>query len=249
MKLTRVMMTLAAFMLIATSATYAKSNRVDQMRDQADKHYQAKDYRKAYDDYDDLAGMGDKFAQYRLSVMNLEGLGTNENVVEAYAWAALAAEADNKSLRSYRDTVWKLVPAEQQKKAKSRAKKLSGRYGDLALARKSKRQATRQLRSCTGSRLGSSCEFVQVSSGGSLALGGNPRLSSIEAASAGLTGAEAGVGNAQTGGAGSFAGGETNPGHYMKLRESLKEFNRIIDDQLSGTVELGEFEVIEEDSD
>lgn len=252
MKIITILLSIA----LAAPALAAKENRVDQLRDMADQQYQEEDWSRALKSYNQLAEYGDKFAQYRLSVMHLEGLGTREDVIEAYAWSALAAETENENLRNYQDTLWQLVPAEHHKKAKSRAKKLSGRYGDLAIARKNHRQATRQLRSCTGSRLGSSCEFVQYSSGGpgSIASGGNTRLPAFEAEAqpvssqepGGLPGQD-GIVNANTAAAGRLAGGETRSDYYMNLRQSLRAFNRVIDDRVSGRVELGELEVQQDD--
>lgn len=251
---------LCAFAALSFSVADAKSSRIDELREQADQHYQNADYHKARKDYDDLAEMGDKFAQYRLSVIHLEGLGVPENVVEAFAWSALAAEADHKALKQYRDTVWELVPGEHRKKAKSRAKRLSGRYGDLALARKHKRTLTKNLRSCTGSRLGTSCEFVQSSrpagngvtpgtaaERGAFAALEAEDIAALNIVNGAIVNPQTGTGGANTANAGRFPGAETHPDYYMELRRSLEAFNRIIDDHASGYSELGEFEVLEDD--
>lgn len=114
------------------------------------------DYRAAYKQYLKQAKNGDPFAQYRISYMELMGMGTSPDVVEAMAWAVLAAESGHEDLKRYQDTVATLVPGKQRKKAQARADYYVRRWGpeDRAgggtLARQSEGV-------CTGSRLAGNC--------------------------------------------------------------------------------------------
>ncbi len=53
--------------------------------------YQAGDYTKAFQDFSEMARLGQPTAQYDLAVMYLRGEGTRQSDIYAYAWASLAA--------------------------------------------------------------------------------------------------------------------------------------------------------------
>ena len=78
------------------------------------------DYKSAIKRYVKLAKDGDAFAQYRVSYMELMGLGTKPDVVEAMAWAVLAAESGHEELIRYQDAVATAVPSDKRKKAQAR---------------------------------------------------------------------------------------------------------------------------------
>ena len=71
-------------------------------------------------------------------------------------------------------------------------------------------------------------------------------MSKLEATGEGLTGAEAGVGSSNTVAAGAGGGAIANPAYYRDVREALATMNRLIDEQVDGTVELRDIEVIDE---
>jgi hypothetical protein len=127
--------------------------------------YERGDYAGAYKQYLKLAKGGDTFAQYRLSYMNLKGLGTEANIVESMAWAVVAAESKDASLTSYESAVAAMVPGELRKKAQSRADYYVRRWGrndsggGQTLARSSQG-------GCTGSRLAGNCDMGGSTGGG-----------------------------------------------------------------------------------
>ena len=74
------------------SALYAAESAYSRQQVAADQFYAAGDYQEAMKQYLPLAKKGDSFSQYRISFMYLEGQGREPDLVEAYAWAALAAQ-------------------------------------------------------------------------------------------------------------------------------------------------------------
>ena len=209
----------------------------DQAR--ADRHFQQEEWVPAYRAYRDLARKGDNFSQYRLAWLHLTGNGTGQDLVEAYGWARLAAQNDNEQLVEFRDKVYAAVPESERGEADEKAAYYMERYGNLALAQQSRAKVKRRLRSCTGSRLGSSCEQVYVAS--------MPNYIGI--APGGANGGEPSGGAADSAGnAGELgsAGAETRDvEYYLGLRATLKQLDRYLEDN-TGTVELGEFELIDD---
>lgn len=114
------------------------------------------EYKSALKHYVKLAKDGDTFAQYRVSYMELMGLGTKSDVVEAMAWAVLAAESGHEELVRYQDAVATVVPSNKRKKAQARTDYFLRRWGRVdnsgggTLARSSEGV-------CTGSRLARNC--------------------------------------------------------------------------------------------
>jgi TPR repeat protein len=118
--------------------------------------FQHGDYKSAYKNYVKLAKDGDAFAQYRVSYMELMGLGTKPDVVDAMAWAVLAAESGHQELVRYQDAVSTLVPSKSRKKAQARADYFLRRWGRED--RTSGGQMARKSEGvCTGSRLAGNC--------------------------------------------------------------------------------------------
>lgn len=79
---TRIFLCLAA---AASSAAYADLVS-------AQRAFQKGDYEQAFNDYRDLAQLGQPQAQYNLAIMYAKGLGVRQSELNAYAWASLAAD-------------------------------------------------------------------------------------------------------------------------------------------------------------
>ena len=110
--------------------------------------YDNGDYAGAYKKYLKLGKTGDWFSQYRISYMNLNGLGTSGDVIESLAWAVLAAQSGPEDLASYQDAVAALVPENKRKKAQQKVDYYMRRWG------KDDNNDTRiSSGKCTGSRL------------------------------------------------------------------------------------------------
>jgi hypothetical protein len=141
--------------LSAPNAVLASTGSADRAGAAASEFEQG-DYKSAFKHYMKLAKDGDAFAQYRVSYMELMGLGTRPDVVEAMAWAVLAAESGHEELIRYQDAVATAVPSNKRKKAQARADYYLRRWGRVddsgggTLARNSEGV-------CTGSRLARNC--------------------------------------------------------------------------------------------
>lgn len=77
-----------AILSIASLTVFADFN-------QAVKNYEAGDYKKAFLEFQYLAEIGNKNAQYNLGFMYLDGLGVKQDLYKAYAWIKLSNEKSN----------------------------------------------------------------------------------------------------------------------------------------------------------
>lgn len=150
-------------------------------RARADAYLAAKDYKQAFRAYRDLARDGDHDAQFTLAQMYETGQGTRQDLIDAYAWAALAAEVGMPELKLYSKQVLAKIDESRKDKAKKAALKLQNKYGKEALQAKADRLATRgagrHYGSCTGSRIACSnrVESVSISpAGGATMVGPDP---------------------------------------------------------------------------
>lgn len=78
----------AAAALLSTAALLAQPARADLASAAA--AYQRGDYAKAFQQFSELAQLGQPTAQYNLAVMYTRGEGTRQSDIYAYAWASLA---------------------------------------------------------------------------------------------------------------------------------------------------------------
>jgi len=144
-------MFLFAWVFSPTALADAKQERVAR----ADKYYQLGEFKKARDIYLKLAKIGDYYSQYRVSQMFASGQGTRTDLVEAYAWAALATEGGEEEVEKYRDDL--LLRVADKTEAREQAESLMEKYGKDALQEKAeskaRREQSRNSPTCTGSRL------------------------------------------------------------------------------------------------
>lgn len=223
--------------LLALTSGVAPANSDQRAAESADSHYAAGEYRKAYRQYLRLARKGDPFSQYRASYMHLMGEGVEQDYPTAFAWAVLAAESGSPQLETYLEEVKAQVPTGQREAAQRKAEAYLREWGRLALAIEARRKADRQMRSCTGSRLGTRCDEVYAVE--------MPKFWSINPGAGDGSDGGSAAPSGSVSGAGYGAGGATRDAeHYQELREYAAELDRMIE-QESGTVELGAFEVLE----
>ncbi len=81
---------LAITLLLASFSSKADFNA-------ASDHYAQKNYQAAYEEFLNLAEMGEKRAQFNLGVMYYQGQHVEKNINKAYAWTKLAVESANSS--------------------------------------------------------------------------------------------------------------------------------------------------------
>lgn len=228
---------LLALLLFTPTSLLAAGKNIDkdaQTAERADAAYAQQKYATALDEYGKLARQGDSFSQYRMSYMNLLGEGVPINYPEAFAWAVLAAESRNEQLETYFTEVRDRVPEEQRDAAQNLAEDYLQHWGRMTLAIAARKKADQQLRNCTGSRLGTRCEEVyamQMPKFWSINPADEPPNTSAPSGSVSsmLTGTGSAVRDAE---------------HYAEVREARDQLDQYISNN-AGTVELGEFEVVE----
>jgi len=135
----RIVIFFAALLVISSglpSALADQSDRIDKLQTRADNYFTEQKYKKARVIYFDLARIGDRFSQYRLSLYSLQGLTAKVDLPAAFAWAELAAQGDNQQLRQHRDGIWAMMSAPQQKKAANLAMGHLKQFSDHAIARR-----------------------------------------------------------------------------------------------------------------
>lgn len=221
--------------------TARKSSYVSK-QEQADQLYSKGNYSDAFRGYLALAKQGDSFSQYRVSYMYLEGQGHEPDIVEAWAWASLAAQNKADSLVDYRDTVSRLVPQDQQKKALRKLEYYMRKWGNRQLASDMITKTKRELQDCTGSRLGNRCEDVyaaQMPKFWGINPGGSGEVENV-GGSASPSGSRSSVIGNQPGAP------QRDVDYYQGLRRRIDDLNRYIGEN-TGTVELGEFQVLDDD--
>lgn len=92
------------------------------------------DYGRALLIYEkELAPLGDKYAQYMVGFMYLNGKGVEQNPVEALAWYRLAAERGEPSFIKARDALRESLGPEELDRSDRRLAELWQRYGDRKL--------------------------------------------------------------------------------------------------------------------
>lgn len=238
----RVLMLLGmlATLILPVSSQAATEAVVTPEQQYADDAYARGDYPAAMKQYLALAKEGDTFAQYRVSYMYLEGQGLAPDLVESYAWAAVAARQGQMELLRYRDTVGSLVPESQRRKAARTAEYYARKWGQDEADYEYGRTVRNEMRRCTGSRIGARCEDVEAMD--------MPQFWAIQSASS-----EGGGGTAKASGATPTSvvhgtGTPRNVAYYQQLRDSLRLMNSAIGEN-AGRVEVHEMEMPEDSSD
>ena len=197
----------------------------------ADTAFNEGEFKKARKFYYQLAYLGNKYAQYKLSVIYMYGTGANQNWPRAYAWAHTAAEFGQDSLVKHKKVVWEQMPEDEHSKAQKIADKYMEQYNDTNIARVLWIKARQKdLKSIGRGHMPDSLVAVQIacddpSAQSSVDVGGN-------------------VGARSEDGCAGFSSKE-NPALTMLKLESIERLMKTR--YQGGIVELGDFEVIDED--
>ncbi|MCW8857521.1 MAG: TonB family protein [Kangiella sp.] len=99
------------FLLVTTSISLASF-------DDAVEHYEDGDYKQAFMEFQSLAEIGHKEAQFKLGLMFKEGAGTDKDLVKAYGWIKLSDENTQTKLELI-DQVYQQLNNQQQAEAVS----------------------------------------------------------------------------------------------------------------------------------
>lgn len=229
------LISMLAAMLMCTGAQAEKQSAYQRAQESADSAYQAGEYEKAYKKYESLARKGDSFSQYRLSYMNFQGQGVDQDWNEAFAWALLAAQGNNPELVRYLGGLTRQMPEDYATSATVKAKSYMDRWGNAALAESALRKAERELRSCTGSRLGTRCEEVY-----SMRM---PRFWNVQPVGTVDNPASTG-GYISTGGGDSVGGAVLNTRYYQSVRWGLRDIEQYIMNNATN-VQIGDLETVD----
>lgn len=125
----------------------------------AEELFERGDYRRAHVIYrNDLAPIGDKYAQYMLGFMSLSGLGVEQDPVLASAWYRLAAErGEPTQFLRIRDELLGNLDAVDRERSDQVYRSLRRDYSDIAISMREVREAFEDLKQVTtGSRIGGS---------------------------------------------------------------------------------------------
>jgi hypothetical protein len=117
------------------------------------------DFRRAHVIYlNDLAPIGDKYAQYMLGFMSLSGLGVEQDPVLASAWYRLAAErGEPTQFVRIRDELLGNLDEVDRERSDQVYRSLRRDYSDVAISMREAREAFEDLEQVTtGSRIGGS---------------------------------------------------------------------------------------------
>lgn len=172
---------LLTFVLLSGSQTVFASNQEFYVINEsdiakADELFQNEQYEESQQLYSQLAKAGDKYSQYILSVIYLNGLTGEKNLGRAYAWARVAKEDGSKELSQHFDYIKSLIPPEQKEQIVKSSTDIYRQYSNLGVAENYLAHLKDEFPKCTGSRLKvnvNACERVQVACNINSVWGGN----------------------------------------------------------------------------
>ena len=119
--------------------------------------YEAGDYRRSLTIYTkELTPIGDKYAQYMVGFMHLNGQGTEADRSVALAWYRLAAERRDPAISQARDMLYLNMSQEEVMESNEIFVGLWRKYGDNKLILALVKRDLDMLASRTGSRIASS---------------------------------------------------------------------------------------------
>lgn len=126
-------------------------------QEQVEAIYDAGEYRRALLIYkEDLAPIGDKYAQYMVGYMHLNGHGVEKNRSEALAWFRLAAERRDPAILQARDSLFHQMSQEEIVESNRIFVGLWRELGDNKLVLDLIRQDLKVMQARTGSRIANS---------------------------------------------------------------------------------------------
>ena len=190
------------------------------------------DYKKARKLYYQLAYVGNKYAQYKLSIIYMHGYEVDQNWPRAYAWAHTAAEFGQDSLVQHKKAVWQRIPEGQQEKSRVIADKYMEQYNDKNIARVLWIKARQKdLKSIGRGHMPDSIVAVQAPCD-------DPSVQSS-------TNVEETIVGGEFQGCAGFTSRREDPRLTMLKLESIERLMKTRYE--GGIVELGDFEVIDED--
>lgn len=125
--------------------------------------YQQGDYERALFIYEnELAPIGDKYAQYMVGFMHLTGTGVPEDAIAASAWYRLAAERSYPEFVAVRDQLLESFTEPDLLRSDFEYRELRRKYSDLVLLERLIEEDLKRLEPVTGSRLAGQNQAVRI---------------------------------------------------------------------------------------
>ena len=153
----------SALVLFASAAAGQKASelsadlpdpRVLRIQQKVEKLFVEDEYERALFIYiNELAPIGDKYAQDMVGFMHETGLGTAKDTIAASAWYRLSAERDTPEFVQIRDKMMSALDDAERAESDTFYANLRRTYGDLAVLLTSIKRDDEQLTAVTGSRL------------------------------------------------------------------------------------------------
>lgn len=144
----------------ASSGGYVRNSTTLNVQQKAEELFEREDYTRAHFIYlNELAPIGDKYAQYMVGFMTLTGLGVREDSVLASAWYRLAAERDTAEFIAVRDDLIRRLDTLDMERSDDHYLRLRREYSDIAVRMREVREDFELLQGeeeggLTGSRTG-----------------------------------------------------------------------------------------------
>lgn len=133
------------------------------VQEKVDKLFDAGDFKRAFFIYrNELAPLGDKYAQYMVGYMYQTGMGIEEDRITASAWYRLAAERGTPEFIAVRDQALRKLDDTEMRFSDARYKELRAEYCDLSVLLSSIKRDHKELEGRTGSRIQSSSSAMTV---------------------------------------------------------------------------------------
>ena len=143
-------------------------------QDKVDGLFDAGKFERAFFIYrNELAAVGDKYAQYMVGYMYLTGMGIEEDQILASAWYRLAAERGTPEFVAVRDQLLRNMIEEEMRRSDAEYIQLRTEYCDLAVLLASVRRDLKAIEPKTGSRIqnGNNALTIIDNSGGRILSG------------------------------------------------------------------------------
>ena len=135
-------------------ATDSPDSRTLRVQRKVDELYERGEFDRAYFIYrNELAPIGDKYAQYMVGYMRLMGMGTDEDPVAASAWYRLAAERGTPEFVAVRNQLMHDLNADERRRSDDHYLQLRRQFSDLVVLLEDIKRKHRDLQPSTGSRL------------------------------------------------------------------------------------------------
>jgi hypothetical protein len=128
-----------------------------------DELFEAGDFRRAFFIFqNELAPIGDKYAQYMVGYMLLNGLGVPKDPATASAWYRLAAERGTPEFVAVSDSLLRQLGDRELQKSNAEYYRLRAEYSDVAVLLTSIRRNLKELGGKTGSLIGAGSSPMTV---------------------------------------------------------------------------------------